>query len=103
MNTCCGPDRCGLPEAELVAEIEDCIGDDCGGGSGLPWPIPPAPPEDPSDPTQPCETCELGMISNTSNNEIDKSCIPYYFTPLAFYFGMIYNTTHGTVSNCLGH
>jgi len=71
MNTCCGPDGCGLPEVEVVEEIEDCLGDDCGGGSGLPWPIPPAPPEDPSDPnpwepiipggsSDPCETCDPG-------------------------------------------
>jgi len=32
------PDSCKLPEAEVVAEIEDCVGDDCCGGAPLHWP-----------------------------------------------------------------
>ena len=53
----------------IFDSIEDCLGDDCGGGSGLPWPIPLAPPENPSEPNprepsipggsyDPCETCD---------------------------------------------
>jgi len=51
MNSCCGPDplkKYGCEEAEVVAEIEDCLGDDCGGAL-LPSP-PPPPAEDPSEP-----------------------------------------------------
>jgi len=54
----------------------------CGGGSGLPWPIPPAPPEDPSDPnpwepiipggsSDPCETCDPG-----ENPDDDEEACP---------------------------
>jgi hypothetical protein len=88
------------PEAEVVAEIEDCLGDDCGGGSYLPWPIPPAPPEDPSEPdpwepiipggsSDPCETCNpgedpdddeqtcpLGQIDDGFGNCIDGKSTP---------------------------
>jgi hypothetical protein len=89
-----------MPEAEVVAEIEDCIGDHCGGGAPLPWP-PPPPAEDPSEPdpwepiipdggsSDPCEscdpggnpdddeeTCQLGQIDDGFGNCIDEEGDP---------------------------
>lgn len=79
MNICCGPDGCGLPEVEVVSEIEDCT-DECG-GSGGGGPVPPPPPNDPDAPWLPppngggggiCTTCEPG--DNPNDNDGDELC-----------------------------